>query len=72
MLELAKDYRVIAVDTRGMGESERPESGYDTQTVANDLSDLMRRLGIDHYSVIGCRCSPLAASWAPARRRSIQ
>jgi pimeloyl-ACP methyl ester carboxylesterase len=53
MLEPAKDHRVIAVDTRGMGDSERPESGYDTETVANDLSDLMRRLGIDHYSVIG-------------------
>jgi pimeloyl-ACP methyl ester carboxylesterase len=53
MPALAKDYRVIAVDTRGMGDSSRPESGYDTETVANDLSDLMRRLGVDRYSVIG-------------------
>jgi pimeloyl-ACP methyl ester carboxylesterase len=53
MPELAKDYRVIAVDTRGMGDSSRPESGYDTATAANDLSDLMRTLGVDHYSVIG-------------------
>jgi pimeloyl-ACP methyl ester carboxylesterase len=53
MLELANDYRMIAVDTRGMGDSERPESGYDTETAADDLSDLMRRLGIERYSVIG-------------------
>src|SRR3954469_9986108 len=52
MPELAKDYRVIAVDTRGMGDSSRPESGYDTATSANDLSVLMRAVGVDHYSVI--------------------
>jgi pimeloyl-ACP methyl ester carboxylesterase len=53
MSELAKDYRVIAVDTRGMGDSSRPEGGYDTATAAKDLSDLMHTLGVDHYSVIG-------------------
>lgn len=53
MPALAKDYRVIAVDTRGMGDSSRPESGYDTETAANDLSDLMRRLDVERYSVIG-------------------
>jgi pimeloyl-ACP methyl ester carboxylesterase len=53
MPELAMDYRVVAVDTRGMGESSRPEGGYDTETAAKDLSELMRHLGIDHYAVIG-------------------
>ncbi|WP_407178764.1 alpha/beta fold hydrolase [Bradyrhizobium sp. STM 3562] len=53
MPELAKDYRVIAVDTRGMGDSSRPDSGYDTETTANDLSELMHKLGADHYAVIG-------------------
>jgi pimeloyl-ACP methyl ester carboxylesterase len=53
MPELAKDYRVIAVDTRGMGESSRPESGYDTETAASDLRELMRKLGADHYVVVG-------------------
>lgn len=53
MPELAKNYRVIAVDTRGMGDSSRPDGGYDTETAANDLSDLMRKLGVDRYSVIG-------------------
>jgi len=53
MPELAREYRAIAVDTRVMGDSSRPETGYDTDTVAKDLSDLMQRLGVDHYSVIG-------------------
>lgn len=53
MPELAKTYRVIAVDIRGMGDSGRPENGYDTQTVANDISALMSELGVSRYTVIG-------------------
>ena len=30
---LAQYYRVIAVDMRGLGDSSRPYSGYDTSTV---------------------------------------
>lgn len=53
MPELAKSYRVIAIDTRGMGESTRPEGGYDTESAARDISDLMKTLGVSRYSVIG-------------------
>jgi pimeloyl-ACP methyl ester carboxylesterase len=53
MPELAKNYRVIAVDTRGMGDSSRPVKGYDTQTAATDISALMMKLHVYRYSVIG-------------------
>jgi pimeloyl-ACP methyl ester carboxylesterase len=53
MPALATDYRVIAVDTRGMGDSSQADEGYDTETVANDLNGLMCKLGVRHYSVIG-------------------
>jgi pimeloyl-ACP methyl ester carboxylesterase len=53
MPELAQTYRVIAVDTRGMGRSDRPVSGYDTRTLAGDVSALMARLNVTHYAVIG-------------------
>lgn len=53
MPELAKSYRVIAVDTRGMGGSSRPAGGYDTLTAASDISALMRKLNVARYSVIG-------------------
>jgi pimeloyl-ACP methyl ester carboxylesterase len=53
MPDLAKAYRVIAVDTRGMGTSSRPEGGYDTKTAADDVSALMTKLNVTHYSVIG-------------------
>ncbi|MGH8185208.1 MAG: alpha/beta hydrolase, partial [Steroidobacteraceae bacterium] len=53
MPELAQHYRVIAVDTRGMGDSSRPETGYDTQTAADDISALLSKLGVSRYSVVG-------------------
>lgn len=53
MPPLAKSHRVIAIDLRGMGESERPDDGYDTRNLAEDIHALMRGLGITHYSVIG-------------------
>jgi pimeloyl-ACP methyl ester carboxylesterase len=53
MPELGKSYRVIAVDTRGMGDSSRPSTGYDTQTAAADISALMTKLHVMRYSVIG-------------------
>ena len=60
MVHLAQDYarrantyHVVALDIRGMGESSRPESGYDTETLANDISALMDQLGISRYSVVG-------------------
>ncbi len=53
MPELASNYRVIAVDLRGMGESNRPETGYDTLTLANDISALMAHVGASRYSVVG-------------------
>lgn len=50
---LAKKFTVIAVDTRGMGESSRPTSGYDMATVAQDLYRLMTGLGYQHFRVVG-------------------
>lgn len=38
--------RVIALDPRGMGDSERPASGYDMQTVASEVHGLVEALGL--------------------------
>jgi pimeloyl-ACP methyl ester carboxylesterase len=42
---LAERYTVIAPDMRGYGDSERPASGYDKKTVAEDIYQLVRHLG---------------------------
>jgi pimeloyl-ACP methyl ester carboxylesterase len=53
MPALAKDFTVIAVDQRGMGLSDKPETGYDTRTLGNDLIALMDALGHDRFAVVG-------------------
>jgi len=50
---LAKDFEVIAVDQRGIGLSDKPASGYDTTTLANDLVALMAALGHKQFAVYG-------------------
>jgi pimeloyl-ACP methyl ester carboxylesterase len=53
MPALARDFQVVAVDQRGIGLSDRPESGYDTGTLAGDLVALMDALGHERFSVVG-------------------
>lgn len=41
MPALARHFRIVAVDMRGLGDSSKPVGGYDTPTVANDIWRLM-------------------------------
>jgi len=50
---LAQHYRVIIVDIRGMGSSEKPASGYDKKTMAQDIYALMQHLGLAKVSLLG-------------------
>jgi pimeloyl-ACP methyl ester carboxylesterase len=50
---LARRFRVIAVDIRGMGDSAKPESGYDKKTMARDIHELIHHLGYDRAHVYG-------------------
>jgi pimeloyl-ACP methyl ester carboxylesterase len=53
MPALARDFQVIAVDQRGIGLSDKPEHGYDTGTLANDMVGLMNALGHKQFAVAG-------------------
>jgi pimeloyl-ACP methyl ester carboxylesterase len=46
LLLVAAQRRVIVVDPRGLGESEKPEQGYDLDTVAADVHGLIAELGL--------------------------
>jgi haloacetate dehalogenase len=50
---LARQYRVIAPDLRGYGETEKPASGYDKRNMANDLRELMKALNIRKIALVG-------------------
>ena len=46
-------YRVIAYDRRGFGQSSQPWKGYDYDTFANDLAQLMNHLDLSDAVLIG-------------------
>lgn len=50
---LAAKFRVIAVDMRGQGGSDKPAGGYDKKTMATDLHELVKKLGYDKVNVVG-------------------
>ncbi|MCI3244170.1 alpha/beta fold hydrolase [Streptomyces spinosisporus] len=50
---LARNFRVIAVDPRGVGLSDKPRDGYDTGTLARDMAALMTALGHDRFAMAG-------------------
>jgi non-heme chloroperoxidase len=46
-------YRVITYDRRGFGNSSRPSTGYDYDTLADDLHKLMTKLHLRDASLVG-------------------
>ena len=50
---LTPTYRVLAVDVRGFGDSERPPFGYDCGTIASDLIKVADAVGFDKFRVVG-------------------
>ncbi len=52
-MELAKTFRLIIIDIRGMGSSDKPLSGYDKKTMASDIYELLKQLGMPKVSVLG-------------------
>ena len=50
---LASGHRVITYDRRGFGKSSQPTSGYNYDTFAEDLRQLITHLNLDGYSLVG-------------------
>jgi len=50
---LAQHYTIVALDMRGLGDSDKPESGYDTRTVAEDVYELVNQLGWERIFLVG-------------------
>ncbi|WP_349295648.1 alpha/beta hydrolase (plasmid) [Thioclava sp. 'Guangxiensis'] len=49
MTELRDEYRIVAIDLPGQGDSDKPLDGYDTQTVAQRLHGLIQTLDLGQY-----------------------
>lgn len=50
---LAERYRVLAVDFRGMGSSDKPDDGYDKKTMASDIHALVSQLDLGTVNIAG-------------------
>ena len=50
---LSKHYKVISVDNRGAGKSERPNAEYTMEVFADDINALMEHLGIEKANIAG-------------------
>jgi pimeloyl-ACP methyl ester carboxylesterase len=50
--ELARDHRVIVPDLRGMGLSQKPETGYDKKNEAKDIAGVLDALKADKADVV--------------------
>ena len=46
-------YRAITYDRRGFGMSDKPNTGYDYDTLADDLSGLINELGLMDITLVG-------------------
>jgi len=49
---LAENHTVIAVDLRGLGDSEITKSGYDKRNLAEDIHQLLEGLGIKKFNLV--------------------
>ncbi|MGK7952177.1 MAG: alpha/beta fold hydrolase [Xenococcaceae cyanobacterium] len=72
---LADSYHIIAPDLRGHGESSKPETGYSSSEIIEDLEALMKALGWQNAHILGHSWSAkIATLWAtryPERFRSL-
>jgi non-heme chloroperoxidase len=50
---LTAGYRVLRYDRRGFGQSSRPATGYDFDTLADDLFQLLSRLDLYDVTLVG-------------------
>ncbi|MBI1894979.1 MAG: alpha/beta hydrolase [Acidobacteria bacterium] len=58
--DLADDYRLVAIDLRGHGLSDKPREGYDDSRLwADDLNAAIKTLRLDHPVLCGWSYGPL-------------
>ena len=58
---LARDFRVIAYDHRGVGRSSAAEAGYAIADLADDAAGLLTELGLDSAHVLGISMGGMVA-----------
>lgn len=65
---LVDEAKVIALDMRGHGQSDKPEDGYDFKTLAGDVIGVLEALQMEHPVVIGHSWGAMLGLWIAANR----
>ena len=60
---LRSELVTVALDPRGFGSSSRPPRFFSTRSLARDVNEAMRRLGIDKATALGVSLGGLIATW---------
>ena len=68
---LRKNYRVIAVDMRGHGQSPAPASGYSAVQLSADVNRVIDELGLEKITVVGHSLGGMAAILLAAHRSDV-
>ena len=68
MASLAGQYRCLAIDLRGHGDSEAPVTGYSVTTMADDVAELISQLGVQRFILVGHSMSGKVAMALAARQ----
>jgi pimeloyl-ACP methyl ester carboxylesterase/ketosteroid isomerase-like protein len=66
--ELSGQYRTVATDHRGWGDSEAPEHGYSIADLANDAQDVIEALDLRRYVLVGHSMGGKTAQLLASRR----
>jgi len=61
------DLRVIAIDLRGHGESDQPESGYTLERFSRDILDVAGHAGAEKFVLAGYSMSGRWSQWMSCR-----
>jgi 3-oxoadipate enol-lactonase len=68
---LGDDYRCVAIDWRGQGESTATRDGYDMDTLADDAVGLMEALGVAPVHYVGLSMGGFIGQRIAARRPEV-
>ena len=60
--------RIIALDNRGAGQSDKPEGAYTVEMLADDAAGLLDRLGLERSSIFGISFGAKVAQMLALRR----
>src|SRR5438105_3652537 len=65
--DYAKHFTCISLDLRGTGESDKPESPYSTEDLADDVAAFMRARGIKKAHISGLSLGATIGMWLAAK-----